>query len=157
MNGFLSYSHDDHDKYEAFAPHLAALKRAYGLIPWTDHKITAGTLWEKAIDDAIAAADVFVLLVSHNFIASDYVNNVELPAIKSRWKAGALILPVVLVQCYWEYIARHIDAVPKQAGKLRPVADWNSENNGFNCAREQMMKSINCHFAIAPAPSVFSP
>lgn len=80
MNGFVSYSHDDHKHFEELATHLAAIKRAYPVALWTDHEIHTGSVWEQRIADAITAAEIFVLLVSNNFINSDYVWNTELPA-----------------------------------------------------------------------------
>jgi hypothetical protein len=156
VNGFLSYSHDDHEALEAFRPHLAALNRAYGAIVWTDHRIHTGSVWTQKIDDAIKAADIVILLISENFIASDYVWNVELPAIKARHQAGALILPVVLVKCFWQGVIPHIDAAPKENGRLRPVLDWRPQRDGFNRAREQMMAAIGAHFSLAPAPAALS-
>jgi len=158
VNGFLSYSHDDHEVFEAFMPHLAALKRAYGITIWTDHRIHTGSAWEQQIADAIAAADLVVLLVSHNFIASDYVWNAELPAINARLQSGALVLPVVLVNCFWQGVAPHLDAAPKQPnGRLLPVAEWKPRHNGLDRARDQMMTAIAAHFRRTPAPAALAP
>jgi len=157
VNGFLSYSHDDHDALAAFRPHLAALDRAFSTIPWTDHSIHTGSIWNQMIDDAIRAADIIILLISENFIASDYVWNTELPAIKARHQAGALVLPVVLVKCFWQGVAPHIDAAPKENGRLRPVLDWRPRRDGYNRAREQMMAAIGAHFSLPLAPAALAP
>src|SRR5262249_13111298 len=72
MTGFASYAHDDARLMQKFRPHLKTLRRAFGLKTWTDNEITAGSDWNAAIAKAIAEAQVFVLLLSPGFIASDY-------------------------------------------------------------------------------------
>lgn len=152
MNGFLSYSHEDHRLFAGFRPHLAALKRGFGLDIWTDHRIEAGTFWNASIEAAIKQAQVFVLLISPDFIASDYVNDSEIPAIsEQRRSTGALVLPVVLKRCSWQMVAAALQAIPTENGRLKPITDWPRprQNDGFDRAREQMMTAIESHFGIA--------
>jgi hypothetical protein len=150
MNGFLSYSHEDHRLFTGFRPHLTALKRGFGLDLWTDHSIEVGTLWNARIEAAIKAAQVFVLLISPDFIASDYVIDNEIPAIREqRRSTGALVLPVVLKRCSWQVVAAALQAAPTENGRLKPVTDWPRQNDGFDCAREQMMTAVESHFGIA--------
>jgi hypothetical protein len=149
MNGFLSYSHEDHRLFMGFRPHLAALRRGFGLDIWTDHNCEVGTLWNTRIEAAIKAAQVFVLLISPDFIASDYVNDNEIPAIREqRRSAGSLVLPVVLRRCSWQMVAASLQAAPTENGRLKPVTDWPRQNDGFDRAREQMMTAIENHFGI---------
>jgi len=147
MNGFLSYSHEDHRLYTGFRSHLAAIKRAFDLDIWTDHQIEVGTAWDARIAAAIKAAQVFVLLITPDFIASDYVNDMEIPAIREqRRSAGALLLPVVLKRCSWQSVAAALQAAPTENGRVKPVTDWPRQNDGFDRAREQMMAAIEGHF-----------
>ena len=156
MNGFLSYAHADRAACSALAPHFTALRRAYGLRVWTDHEILAGTLWEERIAAAIAAANVIVLLISPGFIASDYVWEKELPAIRARRDAGgALVLPVVLTRCMWTLAARQIQAIPMHEGSLTPLADWPRQDHALDAIRDQMARSIQAHFALpSPEPAL---
>ena len=83
-------------------PHLAAIRRAFDVRMWTDHDIHAGTKWEPQIAAAIEAAQIFVLMITPDFIASDYVYEKEIPAIQQQMReVGALVLPVVLKRCIW--------------------------------------------------------
>jgi hypothetical protein len=149
MKGFVSYSHEDHRLYSAFRPHLAAIRRAFDLDLWTDHKIDAGTVWEARIAAAIEAAQVFALLITPDFTGSDYVYDKEIPAIQEqRRTAGALVLPVVLKRCTWQMIAAALQATPIENGRVRPVTDWYPRNSGYDCAREQMMTAVESHFGI---------
>lgn len=156
MRGFLSYAHADQAAFTALAPHLKALKRAFGLHVWTDHEILAGTRWEDRIAEAIAAADVMVLLISPGFIASDYVWEMELPAIRRRRdQGGALVLPVVVTRCMWELAVKQLQAMPMRQGALTPLADWPRRDHALDAIREQMARSIQTHFALPePAPAL---
>jgi hypothetical protein len=148
MDGFLSYSHADQQLYAGFCPHLAALRRAFDLDIWTDHKIEPGIRWEARIADAIAAAQLFVLMITPDFIGSDYVFEKEIPAIQEQYRAGALVLPVVVRRCSWQSVAAALQATPTQNGKVKPIADWRPRDHGFDCAREQMMFAIESHFGM---------
>jgi hypothetical protein len=149
VKGFLSYSHQDMAWFEALAPHLKALKRAFDLNVWTDHQILAGSQWEIGIANAIAAADVMVLLLSPDFIGSDYVWDVELPAIRARRDAGALVLPVVLKRCNWRLAVKQLQVVPVRDGYLTPLADWHRRDHALDAAREQIEYAIQGHFGLA--------
>jgi len=150
MQGFVSYSHEDHRLYRGFRPHLTALKRAFDLDLWTDHKINVGTLWNAKIEATIKAAQLFVLLITPDFIASDYVYEKEIPAIQEqRRSVGALVLPVVLKRCTWQLVAAALQATPTENGRVVPVTDWKPSNNGFDRACGQMMTAIENHFGIS--------
>jgi hypothetical protein len=151
MQGFISYAHDDHGMFQDFkTTHLRAVERAFGIEFWSDDRIGIGYRWDPAILSEIDVALVFVLLVSPAFIASDYIWYKELPAITARHSADALVLPVVLHRCQWQMICGPLQATPIERGRLKPVADWRPRRNGFDCAREQMAKTIETYFGITP-------
>lgn len=81
---FVSYSHADRDWLSRLQTHLAPYVRGEKLDLWEDTKITAGADWAAEINRAMADARVAVFLVSPDFLASDYVAQVELPALLSR-------------------------------------------------------------------------
>jgi CheY-like chemotaxis protein len=57
--------------------------------------------------------------VSPGFIASDYIYDHEIPAIKARHLKGALVLPVVLKRCMWQFIANALQALPMHKGHIK--------------------------------------
>ncbi len=147
MNGFISYSHEDFELFEEFLVHAKAVEHDLEMNFWSDKRILPGHHWTAAIENAIDAADVFILLTSPDFIASDYIYGKEIPAIKTRRKvAGALVLPVVLKRCAWQMIAASLQAVPTQNGRLKPIADWRRHSDGFDHARIQIRDAIKDHF-----------
>jgi tetratricopeptide (TPR) repeat protein len=128
---FLSYSHHDEALCERFLVYLRQLQR-HGLIqPWHDRRITPGQDWAGAIDDHIESADLIILLVSADFIASDYINDVEMKHALERSQSGeARLVPVILKPCEWQTspFARP-QALPKDG---RPVVHWPTIDDGFD-------------------------
>jgi hypothetical protein len=78
---FVSYSHSDRDWLQRLKTHLAPYVRGENLDLWDDTRIIPGSDWAEEIEEAIAKARVAVLLVSPEFLASEYITQVELPAI----------------------------------------------------------------------------
>lgn len=101
-NIFISYSHADVLWLERLRIHLAPYLRGEELVLWDDTKIAAGSNWAAEIDKALAAARVAVLLVSPNFLASDYVASVELPAILKRSGGDLAVLWVPVAPSAYE-------------------------------------------------------
>jgi hypothetical protein len=81
---FISYSHADRKWLERLEKHLKPYVHGEKLDVWDDTKITAGSNWAPEIERAMANARVAVLLVSPDFLASDYVTKVEFPEILRR-------------------------------------------------------------------------
>ncbi len=81
---FVSYSHADRDWLDRLRTNLIPYVRGENLDLWDDTKIAPGSDWAAEINQAIDKARVAVLLVSPDFLASDFVASVELPAILRR-------------------------------------------------------------------------
>lgn len=89
---FVSYSHRDRDWLERLKVHLAPYLRGESLHLWDDSKIAPGSSWAAEIEGELSKARAAVLLVSPDFLASDYVHSVELPAILARAKSDLAVL-----------------------------------------------------------------
>ena len=100
---FISYSHRDKDYLDRLQDHLRPHVRS-GTIPlWVDTHLKPGDVWKTEIEQALASAEVAILLVSVNFLASDFVAGEELSKLLSAAeKRGARILPVILTPCIFE-------------------------------------------------------
>ncbi|MER2517813.1 MAG: SIR2 family protein [Candidatus Accumulibacter phosphatis] len=125
---FISYSHKDTSWLEKVMPHLSILD-AQGLVSaWADQEIKPGERWKERIDAAIGEAEVAVLLVSVNFLTSEFIMKYELPtllAIMNGEKKGRLrrLVPLLLRQCRWGSVAEleQLEMRPKVHGNVEAL------------------------------------
>lgn len=81
---FISYSHQDQEWLKRLLVHLRPHTRQYELmVPWSDQQLQAGTQWRQEIAAAIARAQAAILLVSPDFLASNFIAIHELPPLLS--------------------------------------------------------------------------
>jgi hypothetical protein len=100
---FVSYSHADQSLRGELDKHLAPLKRLGTIEQWHDQKIGAGTDWEAEIEEKLNSADLILLLVSADFIASDYCYLKEMQRALERHRAKqARVIPIILRPCDWQ-------------------------------------------------------
>jgi len=101
---FISYSQKDRRWLDHVQTHLKVVENlGVSINYWDDTKITSGMLWKEEIENALSAAKAAILLVSTNFLASEFISTVELPSLlKSAKTDGAIIIPVILMPSMYE-------------------------------------------------------
>ena len=77
----ISYSHKDSNWLEQLRTHLKPLESNYILERWDDSRIQPGEKWLVEIEQALARAAVALLLVSPDFVASDFIERKEMPSL----------------------------------------------------------------------------
>ena len=85
---FYSYSHRNAELRERLATYLAPLTQQKKIVEWHDRKIEAGADWEREISDRLDSTHLILLLVSEDFLASDYCFGVEVEKALARLKRG---------------------------------------------------------------------
>lgn len=102
---FLSYSHRDEKVKDRFLVQLKVLESA-GFDLWNDDRIAPGGNWKDEIDEALTSASVAILVVTANFLTSDFILNKEVPEILERHRrAGLKVYPVLAKPCAWEKVS----------------------------------------------------
>lgn len=104
VNIFISYSHADLKWLERLKTHLKVLAKYSGRVEyWEDTKLRGGDKWRDEITAAINNANVAILLVSTDFLASDFIANDELPPIlRKAVIGGTRVLPLIVAPCSFE-------------------------------------------------------
>jgi hypothetical protein len=127
---FIAYSHADKKYLEGLTRHLSVLEREGLVRVWYDGCITAGENWDASIRRSLQEADVVLLLISAEFIASQYCYSVEMQAAIDRHKRReALVVPIIIRDSGWQELPiGELQALPE--GSL-PVARWRDREAAY--------------------------
>jgi hypothetical protein len=127
---FYSYSSADEVLRTELEKHLTLLKREGVIETWSFRNIDAGTEWKKSIDSNLESATIVLLLISADFIASDYCWDIEMKRALERHESGdALVVPVILKPCDWKTAPfAKLQGLPEDA---RPVTNWRPRDRAW--------------------------
>ncbi len=127
---FISYSHKDDDLRSKLVTHLSSLKRQRKIADWFDREIEAGSEWEAQLKDKLKSSPVILLLISADFLASDYCYDIEMKMAIERHKLGtALVIPIILRPCDLDGSPfMELQALPKD---LKPITQWDDQDVAF--------------------------
>ena len=100
---FISYNHEDEKLLKKLLKHLASLKRQGLVSVWHDREIGPGAEWKREIDQHLNSAQIILLLVSSDFIASDYCYSLEMQrALERHERHEAHVIPILLRPVHWQ-------------------------------------------------------
>lgn len=117
---FISYSKTDKDYLSTLKTQLSPLRRQGLITTWDDTDLKPGEIWDAAIRRELNAADIIILLVSADLIATDYVWEVEMTAALAREEAT--VVPVIIRPCQWQNAPfARLNALPE---KGKPISTW---------------------------------
>jgi hypothetical protein len=122
---FFSYAHEDEDLRNELAKHLKLLERNKVIKGWYDRDITGGKEWKGEIEKQLNAAQIILLLISSDFLGSDFCWSVELKRAMERHETGeARVIPIILREVDWhEAPFGKLQALPKNAEPVKNFAD----------------------------------
>jgi hypothetical protein len=123
-------THADESLRDQLEMHLSSLRRQGIIASWRDRRIAAGTEIGPAIDSHIDTADIILLLISPDFIASDYCYEREMKrALERHESRKARVIPVILRPCDWHDLPfGKLLATPTDG---RPVTMWPNSDQAF--------------------------
>src|SRR5947209_8092758 len=156
---FYSYAHEDESLRAELEKHLSLLKRQRLIAGWHDRQILAGTDWSQAIDTHLERASVILLLVSADFLASDYCYGIEMQRALERHEAKqACVIPILLRPVDWQGAPfAHLQVLPTNA---KPVKSWSDKDEAFAdiaAGLRRVIEGLSKPIVSAPADSSFKP
>ena len=109
---------------------------------WHDRKIGAGTEWRGQIDTHLNAAHIILLLISSDFLASDYCRDVEVKRAMERHEAEeARVIPIILRPAIWQGAPfEKLQALPKDA---KSVTTWSNQDEAFVSVAEGIRSAVD--------------
>ena len=143
---FVSYSHKDDDLREQLGTHLKIFQRQGLIRLWHDRLITASQEWQDHIDENLERADIILLLVSADFIASDYCYDIEMQRALARHEANeARVIPIIIRDVKWQQAPfGKLQALPRdgKAITLWPDRDsaWRQVADGIENVIKELRK-----------------
>ena len=141
MKAFISYCHADAGMLGRLHVHLANLKREGLISDWTDEKILAGGNLDDNISESLSSSQLFISLVSPDYIASHYCYEKEFETAQKMQEQGDIIIvPIIVEPCDWKSTPfSKLKALPKDG---KPVAEWTSPNSAFTDVAQELRKLL---------------
>jgi hypothetical protein len=149
---FISYSHKDKTLREELSIYLSNLRKQKLISDWHDGDIIPGTEWKQQILDHLATAKIILLLISPDFMASDFCYSIEMDqAIARHNNKDACVIPILLRLTDWEGAPfEKLQVLPTDA---RPVTKWPTHDDAFDDVVKGIRKSIHAlQTATSPNP-----
>ena len=143
VNVFISYAHEDESYKDEMIKSLANLQRQNFVSTWVDRMIPPGDEWDKQINTALNEADIILLLISRDFIASKYCFDVEVKRAIERHndpEDNARVVPIIARFADWhETPFAKLQALPTGA---RPIKNWDDKDQAYYDIVKQLKKVI---------------
>ncbi|HRK35006.1 MAG TPA: toll/interleukin-1 receptor domain-containing protein [Candidatus Hydrogenedentes bacterium] len=142
---FVSYSHVDAQWFDEnkLMPRLIKSLEILGAEVWFDRRrLGGGDPWKQEIVDAIKRAHIAVLLVSRNFLNSDFIREIELPRIERRFEQGELaVVPILVGHCNWQNV-RVLSRPQMIPGKPTPLIGYLDSPAEWDRVQEEIFSAI---------------
>ncbi|MCK8491782.1 toll/interleukin-1 receptor domain-containing protein [Spirosoma sp. RP8] len=142
MNAFISYSHQDNQMLDMLHKHLAQLRRDKTIATWTDRLILAGGNLDNDISTSLENSQLFIALLSPDYIASNYCYEKEFQrALQMLSEGKIIIVPIILEPCDWQSTPfGKFKALPNDG---KAVSTWENKNNAFLDITQNLRKLVS--------------
>jgi nucleoside diphosphate kinase len=150
INIFIIYAREDKEKKQGLLSYLNPFIKPYNLNIWHDAHIQPGQEWKYSIDSKLNQTDLFLMLVSIDFMNSHFIHQVEFKYAVERHKANkSIIIPVIIRECPWDidfefddikFSLKDLQVLPDEG---KPVDDWKTPDHAYNNIASGIRKVIS--------------
>lgn len=143
LNIAICYAHEDDALRERLVKQLSVLRRQGLIALWHDREISAGKEWTYELSTQINKAQIILLLISADFIASDYCYSIEMrQAIERHERGEARVIPIILRHVYWQGTPfGKLQTLPLDAQPIM-ASNWNTLDEAFFNVAEGIRKVV---------------
>lgn len=138
---FCCYAREDQGMLAHLKKHLMPLQRQGQIKIWSDTDLDAGMEWERELHRHLESADLILLLISPDFMSSDYCYSTEMKrAIERHDQGHAQVVPILLRSTFWRNAPfAKLQLLPKDA---KPVNSWTDMDEAFNDITERIYQLL---------------
>lgn len=138
---FISYSQKDIRLRNELTKHLSNLRNQGIISDWHEGNITAGTEWKSQILNHLNTAQVILLLISADFMASDFCYSIEMKQAIARHDANqARVIPIILKPADWKGSPfEKLQALPTSN---KPISTWKNRDEAFKDVVDGIREAI---------------
>jgi hypothetical protein len=137
---FFCYAHEDEALLNKLKISLRPLEKEGLIDVWHDRDISAGAEWEREINKYLNEANIILLLISADFMNSDYCYGKEMRRALEQHQCGeARAIPIILRPIRWRGILGHLQALPTEA---KPVSTWGDWDDAFYDVAEGIRQEV---------------
>jgi WD40 repeat protein len=139
---FCCYAREDQEMLEHLKKHLMPLQRSGQITVWSDTSLNAGVEWEKELHQHLESADIILLLISSDFIASDYCYSTEMGrAIVRHNEGNVVVIPILLRSTVWQNAPfARLQMVPTNT---KPITNWPDRDDAFHDVTMQISQVVS--------------
>jgi tetratricopeptide (TPR) repeat protein len=153
---FCSYAPEDESSFQQLQKHLGVLTHQEHIVLWHHRRITPGSDWAQAIDAQVNRASIILLLISADFLNSDYCYGVEMKRALERQRANeACVIPILVRPVDWENVPfKHLSVLPTDN---KPIVLWRNRDEAFKNIVQGIGVALEDvqHLAFGTLPSPF--
>ena len=127
---FYSYAHNDKTLREELGKHLSSFRSRGISQDWYDGEIPAGSEWDEEIKEKLGSADFILLLISADFLSSEYIRTVELERAMQRHQAKeARVIPIMLRPC--DFTGEVFSKLQGLPNAMKAVTTWANQDEAW--------------------------